>query len=134
MTKRVMRSSGLMAGLLAVVLVLAGPASAQSGAGSQAADLVTGEWNGEASVQGQPMPITLTLKLEGEVVTGEIMSAAGKVPLTSGSWKAGVLTISFPYSGGEPVSMVGKIEDGKLSGMFDYNGGEMQGTWTAVRK
>ena len=64
----------------------------------------------------------------------EIMLAMGKVPLTSGSWKDGVLAITFPYTGGEPVSMGGTIQDGKLVGVFDYNSGEIQGTWTAERK
>ena len=27
-----------------------------------------------------------------------------------------------------------KIQDGTLAGIFDYNGGEIQGIWTAIRK
>jgi hypothetical protein len=30
--------------------------------------------------------------------------------------------------------MGGKLQDGQLVGVFDYNGGEIQGTWTAARK
>ncbi len=99
-----------------------------------AGDPVTGEWDGEAMVQGQPMPISLSLKLSGETVTGEITSAMGRTPLVAGSWKDGTLTIAFPYVGGEPVTMVGKVQDGKLAGVFDYNSGEAQGTWAAARK
>lgn len=98
------------------------------------ADPISGEWNGEAVVQGGPMPITLFIKVAGEAVTGEIMSPMGRVPFTSASWKDGVLTLAFPYAGGEPVTMGGRIQDGTLVGVFDYNGGEIQGTWTAVRK
>jgi len=134
MTKRTGRIVCLMTGVLAVMAVAAVSMSAQSTGVVQAADPISGEWNGEASIQGQPMPIALYLKLDGETVTGEIMLAMGKVPLTSGSWKDGLLALTFPYTGGEPVSIGGKILDGKLVGVFDYNGGEIQGTWTAVRK
>lgn len=99
-----------------------------------AADPISGEWDGEAMVQGQPMPIALSLKLNGETVTGEIMSAMGRTPLVSGSFKDGTLTIAFPYVGGEPVTMIGKVQDGKLAGVFDFNSGEAQGTWAAARK
>jgi hypothetical protein len=58
----------------------------------------------------------------------------GRVPLTSGSWKDGTLAIAFPYAGGEPVSMGAKLQDGKLIGVFDYNAGEIQGTWSASKK
>jgi hypothetical protein len=134
MTKQTRWMVCLMMSVLAVMVVAAVSVSAQATGSAQAADPITGEWNGEAVVPGQPMPITLYLKLEGETVTGEIMSAIGKVPLTSGSWKDGALAITFPYAGGEPVSMAGKIVEGKLVGVFDYNGGEIQGTWTASRK
>jgi hypothetical protein len=97
-------------------------------------DPLAGEWVGEAMVQGQPMPITLILKVAGDVVSGEMQSAMGQVPLTSGSWKDGTLAMAFPYAGGEPVTMGGKIQDGKLGGVFDYNSGEIQGTWWAARK
>lgn len=107
--------------------------SAAAGTPAAAAD-PGGEWAGEAMVSGQPMPITLVLKVDGDVVTGEMRSAMGSVPLTSGSWKDGTLSISFPYSGGEPVTMGGKIQDGKLGGIFDYNSGEVQGTWWAAKK
>jgi hypothetical protein len=99
-----------------------------------AADPVSGVWLGEANVQGQAMPFTLTLKLDGETVTGDMESAMGKVPLTSGTWKDGTLTIAFPYVGGEPVSMGAQLKDGRLEGIVDYNTGELQGTWFASRK
>lgn len=97
-------------------------------------DPVSGEWEGEAVVQGQAMPFTLTLKLTGDAVTGEIASSMGKVPLASGAWKDGTLLITFPYVGGEPVSMGGQLQTGKFAGVLDYNKGESQGTWTATRK
>jgi hypothetical protein len=111
-----------------------GAKPAAPAAAAAVADPISGEWNGEANVGGQAMPFTLTLKLSGETVSGEIESATGKVPLISGAWKDKTLLLAFPYSAGEPVSMGGQIVDGKLIGVLDYNKGEMQGTWTAVKK
>jgi hypothetical protein len=132
MARRAVRMVYLMTCVLVVTAAVA--MQAQSSGTVQASNPIAGEWSGEAAVPGQPMAITLYLKLEGETVTGEIMSAAGKVPLTSGSWKDGALAITFPYADGGLVAMSAKIEDGKLVGVFDYNGGEIQGTWTAARK
>ncbi len=104
------------------------------GGGDAAADAVSGVWEGEASVAGQVAPFVLTLRVAGETVTGEISSAAGATPLTSGSWKDGTLRVAFPYAAGEPIAMSGGVKDGKLSGVVDYNGGEASGTFSAARK
>lgn len=116
-----------------IVLTKAG-AAATTAAPATGAAALAGEWSGEAMVQGQSMPITLVFKVDGDTVTGEIGSAMGKTPFTAASYKDGVLSFSFPYAGGEPVTMGGKIVDGKLTGVFDYNAGEAQGTWSAVKK
>jgi len=102
--------------------------------GGNADDPITGTWAGEVDIAGQLMPFSMDLRLSGETVTGEMISAVGKVPLTSGSWKDGALLLGFPYTGGEPVSMGAKLQDGKLVGVVDYNRSEATGTWTAARK
>ncbi len=106
-----------------------GPAPASS-----AGDPISGEWVGEAIVQGGGMPFTLVLRLAGENVTGEIGSAQGSSPLASGSWKSGTLAITFAYMSGAPVAMGATLQEGRLVGVLDYNTGETQGTWSAVRK
>jgi hypothetical protein len=115
---------------------LARPGSGGAAASGAAAgsDPVSGEWVGEVSIGGQAMPFSMVLRLNGEAVTGEITSEAGKVPLASGGWKEGTLLLAFPYVGGEPVSMGGQVQDGKLAGVVDYNRGEATGTWNAARK
>jgi hypothetical protein len=80
------------------------------------------------------MPFSMDLRVTGGTVAGEMISAMGKVPLTSGSWKDGALQLAFPYSGGEPVVMGAAIQAGKLVGLVDYNRGEASGTWTAAKK
>jgi hypothetical protein len=105
-----------------------------AGIGASAGDPISGTWVGEVDIAGQIMPFSMELRLSGEAVTGEMISAAGKVPLASGSWKDGALQLGFPYTAGEPVAMGAKRQDGKLVGVVDYNKGEATGTWTAVRK
>ncbi|MFO7692633.1 MAG: hypothetical protein R6V57_06065 [Vicinamibacterales bacterium] len=109
---------------------------ARPGTGNSASvgDPVSGTWTGEVDIAGQLMPFSMDLRLSGEAVTGEMISAAGKVPLASGSWKDGALQLGFPYMGGEPVVMGATLKDGKLVGLIDYNRGEASGTWTAARK
>ena len=102
--------------------------------GAQVGDPISGTWVGEVDIAGQIMPFSMDLRLSGETVSGEMISAAGKVPLTSGSWKDGALQLGFPYTAGEPVSMGARIQEGKLVGVVDYNKGEATGTWTAARK
>lgn len=105
----------------------AGPAAAPG-------DPISGTWTGEVDIAGQLMPFSMELKLGGEAVTGDMISAAGRVPLTSGSWKDGALQLNFPYTAGEPITMGAKLQDGKLVGVVDYNRSEATGTWTASRK
>jgi hypothetical protein len=114
-----------------------GPFSlARPAAGSSvvSGDPISGAWTGEVDIAGQLMPFSMELKLSGETVTGDMISAVGRVPLTSGSWKDGALQLAFPYTGGEPVRMGAKLQDGKLVGVVDYNRSEATGTWTASRK
>jgi hypothetical protein len=104
------------------------------GAGNGAGDPISGTWVGEVDIAGQLMPFSMELRLSGETVAGEMISAVGKVPLASGTWKDGALQLGFPYTAGEPVSMGAKLQDGRLVGVVDYNRGEATGTWTAARK
>jgi hypothetical protein len=109
----------------------AGAAASGIGPGG---DPISGEWVGEVMIAGQAMPFSMVLRLSGETVTGEITASMGKIPLASGGWKDGTLLLAFPYVGGEPVSMGGQLQDGKLAGVVGYNGGEATGTWSASRK
>ena len=115
---------------------LARPGSAGAAASGivPAGDPISGEWVGEVMIGGEAMPFSMVLRLSGDTVTGEITSSMGKTPLASGGWKDGTLLLAFPYVGGEPVSMGGQVQDGKLAGVIDYNRGEATGTWSASRK
>ena len=97
-----------------------------------AKDEISGEWDGTADANGQPFPFTLTLKVDGEKVTGASSSQLGTSTITSGSWKDGKLVFILDSSNGQ-IAMVATIIDGKLVGDFDYIG-QMTGKWAAVKK
>ena len=91
-----------------------------------------GQWEAVADANGQPFPFSLTLKVEGESVTGNSSSQLGDAPVKDGSWKDGKLSFVLEGSNGN-ISMIATVVDGKLSGEFDY-AGQLQGKWVAVRK
>ena len=91
-----------------------------------------GQWEAVADANGQPFPFLLTLKVEGESVSGNSSSQLGEAPLKDGTWKDGKLAFVIEGSNGN-ISMVATVVDGKLSGEFDY-AGQLQGKWVAVKK
>jgi hypothetical protein len=74
-----------------------------------------GEWEAVADANGQPFPFLLTLKVDGDTVTG-----------------SGKLAFTLAGSNGDIV-MAATVVEGKLTGEFDYSG-QLQGKWVAVRK
>ncbi len=80
------------------------------------------------------LPFTMTLKLDGAKVTGEVGGVQGATPITEGSWAEGKLTIAFTYVDGAAVQMTGAVTDGALSGSLNYGGGQMVATWSAKKK
>jgi hypothetical protein len=93
---------------------------------------LTGDWDGVADAQGQPFPFLLTLKVEGEKVSGSSSSQLGEAMISTGEWKDGRLSFQLNGSNGV-ITMSATVIDGKLSGEFDY-AGQLQGKWVAVRK
>ena len=93
---------------------------------------LSGEWDATADANGQPFPFSLTLKVDGEKVSGSSSSQLGESNITSGSWKDGKLSFQLESTSGV-VTMSATVIDGKLSGEFDY-AGQLQGKWVAVKK
>lgn len=98
-----------------------------------AAELLSGEWDAAADAQGQPFLFTLTLKVEGEKVTGGTISQLGQSTITSGSWKDGKLVFVLSGENGGQIGMMANLQDGKLIGDFDFSG-QMTGKWAATKK
>lgn len=115
-----------------VVAAAAAPAApAGTTPAANSADL-SGQWEAVADANGQPFPFLLTLKIEGEKVTGSSSSQLGEAPIKEGSWKDGKLVFSLENQNGV-INMSASVVEGKLSGEFDY-AGQLQGKWVAVRK
>ena len=108
------------------------PATAAVPAAAAAPVNLNGQWDAIADAQGQPFPFVLTLKVDGENVTGGSSSQLGEATIKSGSWKDGKLLLEIEGQSGT-ISMSATIVEGKLSGQFDY-AGQLQGKWVAVKK
>ena len=93
---------------------------------------LSGDWEAVADANGQPFPFLLTLKVDGETVTGSSSSQLGQANIKDGTWKDGKLNFTLAGTNGDIV-MAGTVVDGKLTGEFDYSG-QLQGKWVAVRK
>ena len=96
------------------------------------ADEISGEWDAVADASGQPFPFALTLKLDGEKVSGSSASQLGNSNISEGSWKDGKLAVILDGGSGK-IALAATMIDGKLSGDFDY-AGQLQGKWVAIRK
>jgi len=115
--------------------VTAAAATTESGptvaAGRGAVDL-NGQWEAVADANGQAFPFLLTLKIDGEKVSGNSSSQLGEATVKEGTWKDGKLVFSLEGSNGT-IALSATVVEGKLSGEFDY-AGQLQGKWVAVKK
>ena len=93
---------------------------------------LNGDWEAVADANGQPFPFLLTLKIDGEKVTGGSNSQLGEANIKEGSWKDGKLAFQLEGANGI-ITMSATVIDGKLAGEFDY-AGQLSGKWVAVRK
>ncbi|HET9713631.1 MAG TPA: hypothetical protein VFP64_17200 [Pyrinomonadaceae bacterium] len=110
----------------------AAPATAPAPAAPAAPFDLNGQWEAVADANGQPVPFTLTLKVEGETVTGSSSSQIGDSVVKSGTWKDGKLTLQLEGQNGV-ISCTAIVIDGKLSGEYDF-AGQLSGRWVAVKK
>ena len=116
---------------LSKVPVAAAPATAAAAPAAGAVNL-NGQWDAVADANGQAFPFVLTLKVEGETVTGSSSSQLGEAAVKSGTWKNGQLVFQLDGQNGV-ISMSATVVDGKLSGEFDFSG-QLSGKWVAVKK
>jgi hypothetical protein len=117
---------------LTKVTPAAAAAPASPAAPAAGAVNLNGQWDAVADANGQPFPFLLTLKVDGEAVTGGSSSQLGEATVKNGKWKDGRLSFELEGSNGTIV-MNATVIDGKLSGEFDYSG-QLSGKWVAVKK
>lgn len=96
-----------------------------------AGDPVSGEWDAAADFQGNAIPFTLKLKLEGDKVSGSSGSAQGEVPV-KGSFAADKLTFSLEVNQ-MAITFTGMVKDGKINGEFEIPS-MGAGKWQATKK
>jgi hypothetical protein len=89
---------------------------------------LTGTWEcvAHSSVQGD-VPFTLKLEQTKEAVTGTLTNSSGEYPLSSASYKKGVLEFHLDAPDGRYVA-TGKLLHGQLSGHWS-KGEEVEGGW-----
>ena len=95
-------------------------------------DEISGEWDAAADAQGQPFPFTLSLKVDGEKVTGSSSSQLGTSTISSGNWKDGKLALVLESGNGQ-IALMATLDNGKLVGDYDF-AGQFSGKWSAVKK
>jgi hypothetical protein len=110
----------------------AAPVASPATAPAPAAVNLNGNWDAVADANGQPFPFALTLKVDGETVTGSSSSQLGESIIKAGTWKDGKLAFTLEGQNGA-VTLSAVVVDGKLSGEFDFSG-QLQGKWVAVKK
>jgi hypothetical protein len=113
-------------------VMLAGSAPAASAAPAAGTVDLSGQWEAVADANGQPFPFALTLKIDGEKVSGSSSSQLGDSTVKQGSWKDGKLVFELEGHNGI-VSFSATVVEGKLTGDFDF-AGQLQGKWVAVKK
>jgi len=96
------------------------------------ADEISGELEAVADAQGESVPFTLVLKLDGEKLTGSSSSQLGSSTVSAGTWKDGKLAVVLDTGGGN-ITLVATMVEGKLSGEYDYMG-QGSGKWVAQKK
>jgi len=95
-------------------------------------DAISGAWDAALITDDNTVQLTLTLKLEGNKVTGSSESShLGSGAISNGSWTNNKLTITVETIHG-PLALTGALQNGKLVGEWDA--GHMQGKWEAKKK
>ncbi len=93
---------------------------------------ISGQWHFVLATPGGDREASASLSVAGDQVSGKFDTAEIK-----GSYKDGVLELSFPYYSAEvgttaPLVFKGKLEDGKLTGSWTF--AEYAGTFVATRE
>lgn len=97
---------------------------------SLASDPITGDWDVTCHIVGYTVPGKMSLKVEGEVVTGSVDTEhTGHGTISNGIWKDGKLRFTANFEKHEPIVFSGVVKDGKLDGEFKTEGNT--GQWTA---
>ena len=115
----------VLVGALTVALA-AGTAAPQTG--------VAGAWDLSFNTAGGPRNGVATFTVDGEKLTGSLVSEAGEIPL-QGTVKDNTFKVTFSVatsSGTLSITMAGEVDGDSIKGTFDY--GQGGGDFTGKRK
>ena len=116
--------------VLVFELILASSAVAQQG--TPPSGSIAGEWTISFMVQGQTVPGTLVLAVEGEAVTGTVETQhTGPGKLQDGKFAASKLSATCVFERHESIALMGELQGEKLVGTFRTEGRD--GKWEATR-
>ena len=115
----------IMTALIAA-LVLTGTASAQDAAGT---------WDVNLTTPQGAMTVALTVKKDGEKLSGSIAGPQGELPI-QGTQKEKAVNFNFTVqtpNGPFPISMSGSQDGDSIAGTIDFNG-QGQSEWNGKRR
>jgi hypothetical protein len=128
-----MRSTRVLA-VVAVALFTLGAVSTAT-----AADDPSGDWTWTFERNGQSIEISMTLKVDGDKVTGTVGREDRKADISEGTYKDGELSFKVVRErDGQSFTQnyKGKVEGDTIKGTvaFNFNGEERSRDWEAKRK
>lgn len=94
-------------------------------------DSVTGNWDATFQISGFTLPGTISLKVEGDVLTGTCDTEHTGPGTITGTVKDGKLIFMAKFEKHESIDFTGMFADGKLAGEFKTEGNT--GQWSALR-
>jgi|WetSurMetagenome_2_1015567.scaffolds.fasta_scaffold298108_1 hypothetical protein len=98
-----------------------------------AASSVAGEWKGTSKDTPQgDMTFTLSLKQDGDTVTGELDLGQGTFEIIDGTFKSNKLSFTIKTPDGNSFEVTGTLDKDQLTGTWKDNNGT-SGTWTAEK-
>jgi hypothetical protein len=113
--------------LAAAVLLASAPVFAQT--------TVSGDWDVTIQSPQGANTVRVTLKQDGEKVTGIFKSPQGELPFEGGTLTGNELKFAFsvPFQGAPlQITLTGKVEGESVTGKADF-GGFAEGDWSAKR-
>lgn len=95
-------------------------------------DPVSGEWNGVYQYRDIRGPFKMNLKLDGQMVSGEVIYDYGSRRISEGNWSGGELTLTVENAGepDRPDRMTATLANSRLGGSKGTRG---ETTWEAER-
>jgi hypothetical protein len=119
-------------GRILFLAILATSAFAVPQHGGTGQPSIVGDWKITFAVSGQTASGTLSFRMEGGDLVGNLVTAhTGPGTLRNLKWSDGKLTATCVFDHHDSIALSGELKHGELTGTFQTEGRE--GTWEATR-